>query len=108
MFDLAQVNIGINPAASTGLLQIIFALFYLIFAIVRLIRIGSRLSSSAKIFYIIQLALLPPLLLFSGFILLFQGWRLDPILQFQQLILSALVFYLSLQNIMVNAVNRNR
>lgn len=108
MFYLAQVNIGTNPASLLGLIQIIFGLFYLIFAIVQLMRTRYRLSSSATIFYIIQLVLLPPLLLLSGLILLFQGWRLDPILQFQQLILSALVFYLSLKDIVINTLDRNR
>ncbi|BAY84963.1 Ycf66 family protein [Calothrix parasitica NIES-267] len=98
MFYFSQVNIGINLGANfaswLGFIQIIFGLFYLIFAIVKLIPTRSRLSRIATIFYIIQLIILPPLLLLSGIILVFQGWRLDPILQFQQLILSALIFYL--------------
>lgn len=108
MCYLAQINIGINPASSMGLFQIAFGLFYLIFTIVNLLRIGNRLSNSAKILYIIQLIILPVLFILSGFILLLQGWRLEPILQFQQIILSVLVFYLSLKDILVNAVNRNR
>ena len=112
MFYVAQVNIGtnigINIAFFLGILQIIFCLFYLIFGIIQLIRTRNRLSSSAKIFYSIQLVVIPAFLLLSGSILIFQGWRLDPILQFQQFILSALVFYLSLKDIVVNAVQRNR
>ncbi|MEM6401539.1 MAG: Ycf66 family protein [Cyanobacteria bacterium P01_D01_bin.116] len=109
MFYFAQVNIGINPAASPlGFIQIIFGLFYLVFAIIKLIQNRSRLSNLATAFYIIQLIFLPLLLLFSGLILVFQGWRLDPILQLQQLILSVLVFYFSLKDIVINTVNRNR
>ena len=112
MFYLAQVNIGtnlsINIASFLGLLQIIFGLFYLIFVVVKLVRIANRVSSFTTIFYIIQLVIIPIFLLLSGSILLLQGWRLDPILQFQQLILFALVVYLSLKDIVINSVNRNR
>ena len=71
-------------------------------------RIGSRISSLAVTFYIIQLVIIPIFLLLSGFILIFQGWRFDPILQFQQLILSFLVILLSLKDILINTVDRNR
>ncbi|AFY54073.1 Ycf66 protein N-terminus [Rivularia sp. PCC 7116] len=108
MFYLAQVNIGTNPASLLGLLQMIFGLFYLIFLIVKLTRIWNRISSSARTFYLIQLLVFPIFIVFSGFILLFQGWRLDPILQFQQLLLSALVFYLSLKDIVFYGAQRNR
>ena len=43
-----------------------------------------------------------------GFILVFQGWRLDPILQFMQILLSILIIYLSIKDIVINAVYRNR
>ncbi|MEO1374402.1 MAG: Ycf66 family protein [Cyanobacteria bacterium J06635_10] len=108
MFDLAQVNIGTNPASLVGLLQMVFGLFYLIFVVVQLIRMGNRLSSSVKAFYIIQLFVLPAFLLLSGFILLFQGWRLDPVLQFQQFLLFILVIFLILKDILINIINTNR
>ncbi|MEB3218310.1 MAG: Ycf66 family protein [Nostocales cyanobacterium 94392] len=108
MFYVAQVNIGANLASLLGLLQIIFGIFYLIFGIVQLTSVGNRLSNLTRTIYIIQLLIIPIALVLSGFILTFQGWRLDPVLQFQQFILSALVFYLSLKDIIVNAVNRNR
>ncbi|MEO1429098.1 MAG: Ycf66 family protein [Cyanobacteria bacterium J06633_8] len=68
----------------------IFGLFYFIFAILKLTRIWNRISSTARTFYIIQLLIIPIFIVFSGFILLFQGWRLDPILQLQQLILGSI------------------
>ncbi|MGB3640652.1 MAG: Ycf66 family protein [Rivularia sp. (in: cyanobacteria)] len=108
MFYLAQVNIGTNPPSLVGLIQIIFGLFYVIFVIVQLTKIGNRLNSLTKTFYIIQLVIIPTFLLLSGIILVFRGWRLDPVLQFQQLILSLLVIFLSLKDILINAVNRNR
>ena len=46
--------------------------------------------------------------LLCGGILIFQGWRLDPILQFMQILLSILIIYLSIKDIVINAVYRNR
>jgi hypothetical protein len=108
MFYVAQVNIGTNPASLVGLIQIIFSLFYVIFVIVQLTKVGNRLNSLTKTFYIIQLVIIPTFLLLSGMILVFQGWRLDPMLQLQQIVLSLLVIFLSLKDILINAVDRNR
>ncbi len=112
MFYLAQINIAtsfdINIASFLGFFQIILGLFYLIFVIFQLIRVGNRLSSSVKTFYIIQLVILPIFLLLSGIILIFQGWRLDPVLQFQQLILFLLITFFILKDIVINVVEINR
>jgi hypothetical protein len=112
MFYVAQVNIGtnigINIASFLGILQIIFCLFYLIFGIIQLIRTRNRLSSSAIIFYCIQLVVIPAFLLLSGSILIFQGWRLDPILQLQQFILFLLIVFLIIKEMVINTVRRNR
>ncbi|NJL78475.1 MAG: hypothetical protein HC836_22975 [Richelia sp. RM2_1_2] len=108
MFYLAQVNIGVNIASLMGFIQIIFGLFYLVFLIFQLMQTANRLSSLVKTFYIIQLIVLPIFLLLSGIILVFQGWRLDPVLQFQQFLLFLLVILLSLKDILINTVNRNR
>ncbi|MHC5774703.1 Ycf66 family protein [Nostoc sp.] len=40
--------------------------------------------------------------------MLFQGWRLDPILQFEQFLLLLLILYLSIKDIVINAVYRDR
>lgn len=112
MFYLAQVNIGFNPASLLGFLQMIFGLLYFVFAIVKLVIIWNRISSLKRTSNIILLLITPIFLIASGFILLFQGWRLDPILQLQKLILSFLVFYFGSKDIVVdfvtNRVRRNR
>lgn len=108
MFYFAQVNIGVNPPSLSGLLQIIFGLLYFIFAIVKLVIVWNRISSLRRIFNIILLLIAPTFLIASGFILFFQGWRLDPILQLQQFILSLLIVLLLFKDIIINAVNRNR
>ncbi|MDZ8238814.1 MAG: Ycf66 family protein [Nostoc sp. ChiQUE01a] len=48
----------------------------------------------------------PIVLLLCGGILFFQGWRLDPILQIQQFLLSLLIIYLTIKDIVINAVYR--
>ena len=44
-------------------------------------------------------ALLVPVFWLSGSILFFQGWRLDPILQFGQFLLAGVVFFVGYENI---------
>ncbi|WP_442939864.1 Ycf66 family protein [Nostoc sp.] len=50
----------------------------------------------------------PIIILLCGFILTFQGWRLDPILQFGQFLSFLLIIYLIIKDIVINAVYRNR
>jgi hypothetical protein len=52
-------------------------------------------------FYIAQLILVPSLLLISGFILLFQGWRLDPILLLGMLCLHSIMIFLLVKDFFV-------
>ena len=42
---------------------------------------------------------LVPIFWLCGLILFFQGWRLDPILQFVQFLLVGIVFFVSYENI---------
>ena len=44
-------------------------------------------------------ALLVPIFWLCGSILFFQGWRLDPILQFGQFLLACIVFFVCYENI---------
>lgn len=108
MFYFAQVNIGITPAPNTGLFQIVFGLFYLIFSIIQIVQNRNRVNSLTLAFYIIQLVIVPIFLFFSGFVLLYKGWRLDPVLHFQQFILFLLIVFLILKEIIINTLNRNR
>ncbi|MEH1890814.1 MAG: Ycf66 family protein [Nostoc sp.] len=51
---------------------------------------------------------MPILMLLCGLILIFQGWRLDPILQFEQLLSFLLIIYLIIKDIIINSVDRDR
>ena len=75
---IAQVNYGVNFAGYLGILQALGALGYFALSIAQ---------RSHRIFA-------PFLLLLSGGILYLNGWRLDPLLQLQQLSISVLIGYL--------------
>ncbi|WP_397333882.1 Ycf66 family protein [Nostoc sp. FACHB-145] len=45
-------------------------------------------------------------MLVSGIILMLQGWRLDPVIQFQQFLLLLLIIYLSFKDIIINLILR--
>jgi hypothetical protein len=105
---LAQVNFGVNLASILGITYVIFGAVYLIFTIYLLISRASRFTSTLLTLYIIQLVLVPFCMFVSGLILTFQGWRLDPILQFEQFLLFALIIYFSVKDIFINAISRNR
>ncbi|WP_416233408.1 Ycf66 family protein [Anabaena sp. UHCC 0399] len=68
----------------------------------------NTLNNAVLLIYILQGVLSPVLLLVSGIILILQGWRLDPLLQFQQFLLLLLIIYLSFKDIMINIIQRIR
>ncbi|MCC5637977.1 Ycf66 family protein [Nostoc sp. CHAB 5844] len=76
--------------------------------IILLVQRSRRLERLHITIYIFQTLIIPIFLLLSGFILVFQGWRLDPILQFMQLLLSVLIIYLCIKDIVINGGYRNR
>ena len=108
MLAFAQVNFGVSSASILGLIYLLLAVGYLIFMVFWLVKRGTRLTSWALALYIIQAIFTPIIMLLCGFILVFQGWRLDPILQFGQLLLFLLNIYLLIKDIVINAVYRNR
>ncbi|MBD2239555.1 hypothetical protein H6G35_23570 [Aulosira sp. FACHB-113] len=78
------------------------------FMVFLLFKRASRLGSIAFIIYLIQALLIPSIMLLCGFIFVFQGWRLDPILQFAQFLLTSLIIYFSVKDIVMNEISRNR
>ena len=76
---IAQINFGTSFSSYLGLLQMIGALGYYF-----------TLSVAQRPHRIFA----PFILLLSGGILFFHGWRLDPVLQLQQLSTSILIGYL--------------
>ncbi len=82
-----MVNASLNWASIVGIVLAVSGLFFAY--------IGSNnreLSSGTESF-------IAAVLLLCGGILFFQGWRLDPILQFCQFLLALVVMWVSVENI---------
>jgi hypothetical protein len=108
MLILGQLNFGLNFASLLGIIYFIFGICYLISMITFLTQRANSLRGTSLVLYILQALVIPIFISFCGFILIFQGWRLDPILQFQQLLLFIIITYLSMKDILINASRRNR
>ncbi|MBD2137192.1 hypothetical protein H6F32_06245 [Anabaena sp. FACHB-1237] len=89
---LAQVNVGTNSASILGIFLAVAgaALYFL-----RTVR--PELSRDQDIFF-------AAVGLLCGFILIFQGWRLDPILQFGQLLLVGSTVFFAAESIRLRSI----
>jgi hypothetical protein len=89
---LAQVNFGANSASILGIFLAVSgaALYFL-----RTVR--PELSRDQDIFF-------AAVGLLCGFILVFQGWRLDPILQFGQLLLVGSTVFFAVESIRLRSI----
>lgn len=101
-----MVNFGFNAASLIGVISCLFAIFYFVLTIALLIvtlrQSGSVINIATRI---IQLLIAPFCLFLSGFILTFQGWRYDPLMQFGTLLNELLLFYYMIKDI--KSMNRN-
>ncbi len=89
---LAQVNVGATPATFLGIFLAVAgaALYFL-----RSVR--PELSRDQDIFF-------AAVGLLCGFILIFQGWRLDPILQFGQVLLVGTTVFFAVESIRLRGI----
>ncbi|XGV98459.1 MAG: Ycf66 family protein [Leptolyngbya sp. BL-A-14] len=78
-----MVNASLNWSSLLGVALVVLGLFLMI--------MRGRQSSQAN--YSGQDLPLAVIYLIAGFILFFRGWRLDPILQFAQLLLVGSIIY---------------
>jgi hypothetical protein len=90
-------SIGYTPAAHLGFNLLLFGLF--------LIPLSCCLRKPFKIENLIQDGLLGFIYLRSGFILLLQGWRLDPLLLLCQFVLVLSGIYLLIKDFTKNTSN---
>ncbi|QLE53379.1 hypothetical protein FD724_36290 (plasmid) [Nostoc sp. C057] len=112
MFTLSQVNFGVRP---TGLIEIkLIGTLYLVLGVIYVTLMLGWLSQRKNTLtipiltiYIIQGVLAPICLFLCGIILIMQGWRLDPLIQFEQFLLLLLIIYLSFKDIIINFISRN-
>ena len=93
-----MVNVGINWMSILGIVDIALAVAYLVTAIANSGMRSQIIGSTGIILYIIQGIMAVVVLPLSGFILFFQGWRLNPILGFQQFLLHVLLIFLAFKD----------
>lgn len=86
--------IGIQFSTVLGLLHVLGAGVYFAISINQLVTATRTNSGNDTVFRTLQLIFSPIILLLSGAILIFQGWRLDPILLFQVVLTTFLIAYL--------------
>lgn len=108
LYYLAQVNFGTNSVSLLGIVYLLVSIPYFIFMIVWLAQRANILIGSALALYILQIIFVPFFMVLCGVILIFQGWRLDPILQIGQLLSFLMIIYLIIKDIVFNAIYRNR
>ncbi len=92
---LAQVNFGTNSATILGIFLAIAGLALYFLRVVR-----PEISRDEDIFF-------AAVGLLCGFILIFQGWRLDPILQFGQLLLVIFIIFYGIERIRLRQNRRS-
>ncbi|MEW5860273.1 MAG: Ycf66 family protein [Cyanobacteriota bacterium] len=86
-----MINFGLNSASILGILLALLG--------VLLIPLGLLLRRPFRVENLIQDSVLASVYLLCGLILFLQGWRLDPILQFGQLLLTVSSMYLIAKDI---------
>ncbi len=96
-----MVNLGLNWMSILGIVDVGLAIAYLVTAILNA-GMRSRIIGGLGItLYIIQGLMAIVILPIGGFILVFNGWRVDPILATQQLLLHLLLIYLAFKDALI-------
>lgn len=91
-----MVNFNINLTFFIGIVYVLLGIAYFI---AMLVLIGRQRRNTTSNINIWQTIFVPIVLLTSGIILYQYGWRLDPILQLVQLLLSILIVYLVVKDL---------
>jgi hypothetical protein len=92
-----MVNLGFNLTTLLGLLDLLGVISYFLLAIYQISRgvyshsSNSIFNTGLQVIEVLELLSSPIALFFSGIILIFNGWRLDLILQVQQLLLHIII-----------------
>jgi hypothetical protein len=111
MFTLAQVTFGVR---TSGVIEIrLIGISYLILATTYItLMLGwlglrkNSLNNFILVVYVLQGVLAPIFMVLCGIILILEGWRLDPLIQFEQFLLLLLIIYLSFKDIIINLIQK--
>ncbi len=98
-----MINFGFsfNIAFLLGLFDIVLAIAIFVMTLSLILGGRGRQPTTTIGFDIAQLCLVPIPLLLAGTILIFQGWRLDPILQISVLCLHLIIIFLAIKDFYV-------
>jgi hypothetical protein len=96
-----MVNFGFNGGSLLGCLDVILAIAYLAWSIFVVIARGREFGTVFVFLFVIQALIALGTLILSGLILIFQGWRLDPILQLGYFLLNILIIYVGLKDVIL-------
>ncbi|NET00765.1 MAG: hypothetical protein F6K62_08120 [Sphaerospermopsis sp. SIO1G2] len=77
-----------------GCIYVVFSILFPILGIISLFASRDETDDLMFLLRLLELIIVPLIMLICGFVLVFQGWRLDPIIQFQQLLLFVIIVYL--------------
>jgi hypothetical protein len=89
-----MINVGFNYASLSGIAQIIVALVYFVASLGRFIVVVRSGTAEDITFWLFPLIFAPLILFISDSILVLQGWRQDPLLQFKEFLITVLIAYL--------------
>lgn len=95
------VNFSFNFATLLGLFDLLLALGSLALSITLIAKTKRLLEAAGTVIYAVQAVLATLILLTSGAILIWNGWRLDPILLFAVFLQHLLIIYLGLKDILI-------
>jgi ABC-type transport system involved in cytochrome c biogenesis permease subunit len=93
-----MINFAFNISSLLGLFDLILALATVGMSLSLILRRQGTQQNNRIVFEIVQLLIVPFSLLFSGAIFIFQGWRLDPILQLALLSLHSIIIFLLIKD----------
>lgn len=102
-----MVNVGFGAGSLLAILNILLGGYFLTVSVSILLSMRSRRMSNVEMpLYFIQVCIVPAALLLSGVILFFQGWRLDPILQFAFFLMAVPLIFFGLKDFLVMSDRR--
>lgn len=95
-----MVNVGLNFVSLLGLVYLALAILYPVLVLPVVLTRRRAIAPEQFFLSMVQAIVAPVLLFVSGLILLFQGWRLDPLLQFAQFLTGVLVVLLTAKDLL--------
>ncbi|NJL02678.1 MAG: hypothetical protein HC838_17695 [Spirulinaceae cyanobacterium RM2_2_10] len=103
-----MVNFGWNGASIIGAVYCLLVLGYSILGITVAVGQFANNRPEQGLRYLLQVAFFGIIFFVTGGILIFNGWRLDPILQLSHFLLLLVVVYLAAVDLLMGFLNQQR